>query len=147
MSSSARRASMVAPPRPRRLPQLLLSVCLVVSSALRGAAVAKTFSAPPATAPAGAARGGRTGVLVHGCHLGAKGWRNIMWGDEQQQRLGRYCRRKGLITLHCSSFKSATPYSLRCHVLVYSSIYISELQIGRRPCVRHPPPEAKCFSG
>lgn len=31
----------------------------------------------------------RTGVLIHGCHLEAKGWKSIMWGDEQQQQLGR----------------------------------------------------------
>lgn len=33
--------------------------------------------------------GMRTGVLIHGCHLGAKGWRSVMWGDEKTQRLGR----------------------------------------------------------
>ncbi|CAN0347888.1 unnamed protein product [Ascophyllum nodosum] len=31
----------------------------------------------------------RTGVLIHGCHLEAKGWRSIMWGDEEHQRIGR----------------------------------------------------------
>lgn len=63
--------------------------------------MAKTFPTPPATTGAcagagggaagtGAAGGVRTGVLIHGCHLGAKGWRSIMWGDMRQQRLGRW---------------------------------------------------------
>ncbi|CAN0264877.1 unnamed protein product [Pylaiella littoralis] len=90
MSASSLRAFTVAPMRPRRPPRLILTICAVASSALGGACIAKTFPTPPASASAGAAaRGVRTGVLIHGCHLGAKGWRKIMWGDEQQQRLGR----------------------------------------------------------
>eukprot|EP00903_Cladosiphon_okamuranus_P010536 g9966.t1 len=34
-------------------------------------------------------RAARTGVLIHGCHLGAKGWRSVMWGNEEKQQLGR----------------------------------------------------------
>ena len=30
----------------------------------------------------------KTGVLVHGCHLGALNWRGIMWGDPPDE-LGR----------------------------------------------------------
>lgn len=81
-----------------RAGRLLLMVCVVVSSVLSGtarsmpiqSASASTIgsaSAPASTA--GSAGGVRTGVLIHGCHLGAKRWRSIMWGDEQQQRLGR----------------------------------------------------------
>lgn len=32
----------------------------------------------------------KTGLLIHGCHLGAKGWHNVMWGDARTQRLGRW---------------------------------------------------------
>lgn len=32
----------------------------------------------------------KTGLLIHGCHLGAKGWHNVMWGDVRTQRLGRW---------------------------------------------------------
>ncbi|CAM9177584.1 unnamed protein product, partial [Ectocarpus fasciculatus] len=81
-----------------RAGRLLLTVCVVVSSVLSGtarsmptlsagASTIGTASSPASTA--GSAGGVRTGVLIHGCHLGAKRWRSIMWGDEQQQRLGR----------------------------------------------------------
>lgn len=82
----------------RRLGRLLLTVSIVVSSVLRGTAKitpiqsASASAIGAASAPVsttGSAGGARTGVLIHGCHLGAKQWRSIMWGDEQQQRLGR----------------------------------------------------------
>lgn len=31
----------------------------------------------------------KTGILVHGCHLGAYDWRGIAWGHPAQQQLGR----------------------------------------------------------
>eukprot|EP00960_Hanusia_phi_P074048 768140-Hanusia_phi.AAC.4 len=31
----------------------------------------------------------KTGVLVHGCHLQAEGWREIAWGREELNELGR----------------------------------------------------------
>ena len=33
-----------------------------------------------------------TAILIHGCHLGAKGWENIVWGDPQNGVLGRVPR-------------------------------------------------------
>ncbi|CAM9781778.1 unnamed protein product, partial [Ectocarpus sp. 8 AP-2014] len=82
-----------------RVGRLLLTVCVVASSVLLEAAKSiptqsasasaiGAASAPDSTTvSAGGVR--KTGVLIHGCHLGAKRWRSIMWGDEQQQRLGR----------------------------------------------------------
>lgn len=81
-----------------RVGRLLLTVCVVASSVLLGAAKsiptqsasASAIGAASASASTAVSSGGvRTGVLIHGCHLGAKRWRSIMWGDEQQQRLGR----------------------------------------------------------
>ncbi|CAN0061468.1 unnamed protein product [Ectocarpus sp. 6 AP-2014] len=76
-----------------RVGRLLLTVCVVASSVLLEAAKSSpTQSASASTigaASAPASTAARTGVLIHGCHLGAKRWRSIMWGDEQQQRLGR----------------------------------------------------------
>lgn len=37
----------------------------------------------------------RTAVLIHGCHLGAQNWDDIVWGDPARGRLGRVP--KGLI--------------------------------------------------
>lgn len=31
----------------------------------------------------------RTGILIHGCHLGADGWEEIVWGSVPEQKLGR----------------------------------------------------------
>lgn len=96
---------------PPRLPRLLLVTVVTALSAMsRGAGMASTTAPPPGASngvgyPAkaaaagtpiagaavgfGANAGGRTGILIHGCHLGAKGWQKIMWGDERLQRLGR----------------------------------------------------------
>lgn len=55
--------------------------------------VSSDAASAAASTAAASARGGqggvRTGVLIHGCHLGAKGWRSVMWGDEKAQKLGR----------------------------------------------------------
>ncbi|CAM9225138.1 unnamed protein product [Scytosiphon promiscuus] len=90
---------------PPRLPRLLFSAITVASAMSRGAGMASAPTPPPGSGngagPAKAAAGMpfsgaadgatpvRTGILIHGCHLGAKRWRNIMWGDERLQRLGR----------------------------------------------------------
>ncbi|CAN0370914.1 unnamed protein product, partial [Ectocarpus sp. 12 AP-2014] len=72
--------------------------CVVASFVLLGAAKsiptqsasASAIGAASASSSTAVSSGGvRTGVLIHGCHLGAKRWRSIMWGDEQEQRLGR----------------------------------------------------------
>lgn len=34
----------------------------------------------------------KIGVLIHGCHLQAKGWEDIIWGNPQEGRLGRVPR-------------------------------------------------------
>jgi len=34
----------------------------------------------------------KIGVLIHGCHLQAKGWEDIIWGSPQEGRLGRVPR-------------------------------------------------------
>lgn len=40
----------------------------------------------------------KTGVLVHGCHLGAFDWRGIAWGHKDKQMLGRIP--KGVLVAH-----------------------------------------------
>ena len=74
-------------PRLRRAIKMVSIVSLVLGNAEAKAVLPPPSSPAPATGPV--AGGVRTGVLIHGCHLGARQWRTIMWGDERQQRLGR----------------------------------------------------------